>query len=410
MKKYKYISLLALLLALVTGACSKENFGDETSGKGQLSFKQFLVSIADGSGDKAPSRQASVDDVVVDIINSEGVTVQSYRYAEMPSVVELPVGTYHAVAHLGANPDGEFEAPYYKGESDDFTIRKDDITSVETIVCHLANVKVTIIYSEDLKAAMSADAKVNVVVGSKGNLDFVRDEPRSGYFAYVEGSNTLAATFEGAVNGTQETSSKVYTDVAPGTHYRISYTLHKPGSDPSAGGNIVPGLMVDAQVELVDINWNYDDDDDDRPGGGDRPGEGDDPNPTDDPVVTINDPLSFDQVNTVTPESQVMIQVDSEKGITLFQVDIISDTLNEEVLTGVGLTTHLDLVNPGQFEEGISSLGLPVNVGGQHHVDFNISSFMPLLAIYGDNTHQFRLTVSSGGTPVVRTLKLHMVP
>ncbi len=402
------------MAVLGLGSCSKENgFEPDEKAMGSLSTTRLMLSISNDELKKSASYKRTVElaDFVIDIMK-DGQVVRSYRYAEMPGVIELPEGTYTAKAHLGNNPDAAWEEPYYEGTSESFTIVKDKITEAQTIVCKMANVRVTIIFSEELKEHMADDAKVNVVMGDDATLSFAKTETRSGYFAYLEGSNTLAATFDGSVDGVHETSSRVHTDVAPGTHYRITYKLHSPGTDPNASGNIVPGLTVDATVEVVDLNYNIDPGDGDRPGVGDRPG-GDKPNPPEPgngPKVTITEGLSFESVNEVNSSSTVVINVESETGITAFTVDIISSTLTSEVLADVHLSDHLDLVNPGSLEEGISSLGLPVNVGGQKSVVFNISSFMPLLAIYGDNSHKFILKVADSSGEVTKVLQLHMNP
>lgn len=409
------IYLLALLALVGLAGCKEGGFEPEPeTGTGKLSTARLMLSISNEELRKSASWTRSVElaDFVVDILQ-DGKTVRTYRYADMPGVIELPIGTYTAKAHLGENPKAEWEAPYYAGESEPFTIAKDQITEAQTIVCKLANVRVTIIYSEDLLKHMADDAKVNVVMGDDATLSFAKTETRSGYFAYLEGSNTLAATFDGLVDGVKETAAKVYTDVAPGTHYRITYTLHTPGTDPNASGNIVPGVTVDAKVEIVDMNINVDPGDDDRPGGGDRPGNGDTPDPPKPgagPVVTISEGMSFESVNEVTPTSTVVVNITSETGITAFTVDIVSSTLTPEVLTGVNLSDHLDLVTPGDLEAGIAGLGLPVNVGGQKEVNFDISSFMSLLAIYGDNSHKFILKVSDASGSVTKVLQLHMNP
>lgn len=409
------IYLLALLALVGLAGCKEGGFEPEPeTGVGKLSTARLMLSISNEELRKSASWTRSVElaDFVVDILK-DGETVRTYRYADMPGVIELPVGTYTAKAHLGENPEADWEAPYYAGESEPFAIVKDRITEAQTIVCKLANVRVTIVYTEELLKHMADDAKVNVVMGDDATLSFAKTETRSGYFAYLEGSNTLAATFDGDVDGVHETSSRVHTDVAPGTHYRITYTLHTPGSDPNASGNIVPGLTVDAKVEVVDMKINVDPGDDDRPGGGDRPGNGDNPDPPKPgagPTVTINEGMSFEAVNEVNSSSTVVINITSETGITAFTVDIVSSTLTPEVLSGVQLSDHLDLVNPGSLEEGIAGLGLPVNVGGQKSVEFNISSFMPLLAIYGDNSHKFILKVSDSSGSVTKVLQLHMNP
>lgn len=407
--------LLALVAAAGLWSCKEDPFnngGDD--GVGRLSTARLMLNISNSELQKSASTTRAVElaDFVIDIMQGNTV-VRSYRYADMPGVIELPAGTYTAKAHLGDNPQADWENPYYEGSSEPFTIVKDEITEARTIECRLANVRVTIIYSDELKEHMADDAKVNVVMGDAANLDFAKTETRSGYFAYLEGSNTLAATFDGMVDGVRETSSRVHTDVAPGTHYRITYTLHKPGSDPNASGNIVPGVTVDARVEVVDIKINIDPGDDDRPGDGDRPGQGDKPDPPhpgNGPEVTINEGLSFEAVNEVNPNSTVVVNIESETGVTEFTVDIVSFTLTKEVLESVQLSDHLDLVNPGPLQEGLASLGLPVNVGGQKSIEFNISSFMPLLASYGDNSHKFILKVSDAGGETTKVLQLHMNP
>lgn len=403
---------------LLVASCGKEEpFDVSSDAKGTVSFQKLMVTV-DGSEIQKSSTRAGVDvqNFTVQILK-DGVVEESYLYSEMPSVMELPVGNYTARAFVGDSEGVGFDAPYYNGTTD-FTIKENDITDVNTIECKLSNVKVTIIYGDDLKAAMADDAKVTVLVGENSTLDFTKSETRSGYFGYVENSSTMVATFSGAVDGVNETNSRVYTDVAPGTHYRITYTLHKPGSDPEASGAIVAGLKVDARVEVVDVNYNYDIEDGDRPTddgrpneGGEQGGGGTDPGETTTgPTVTARTPISLDVLNEVTSSSTVIVDVTSETGITTFQVDIISDTLTPEVLTQVGLSSHLDLVNPGSLEAGIASLGLPVNVGGSKAVTFDVSSFMPLLAIYGDASHQFKLTVGDASGTTVSTLQLHMNP
>lgn len=411
-KKITAYLLMMIAAAGVTG-CKEEPFAPE-NGNGKLSTTRLMLNISNSEIRKSLSGTRSVElaDFIVDIMK-DGEVVKSYRYAEMPGVIELPVGSYVAKAHLGTNAKAAWEEPYYEGQSQTFLIKKDEITEAQTIECKMANVRVTILYSDELKALMSDDAKVNVVMGDDATLSFAKTETRSGYFAYLEGSNTLVATFEGLVDGVQETASRVYTDVAPGTHYRITYNVHQPGSDPNASGNIVPGITVDASVEIVDMNINIDPGDGDRPGGGDRPGEGDKPEPPQPgsgPTVTITEGMSFETVNEVNSSSTVVINIASETGITAFTVDIVSSTLTPEVLADVHLSDHLDLVNPGALEEGISGLGLPVNVGGAKNVEFNISSFMPLLAIYGDNSHKFILNVEDASGKVTKVLQLHMNP
>lgn len=384
---------------------------------GTLSLGKMMVTIANNQQNKEATRAVSVENFTIDIVQG-GEIVKSWRYADMPSVVELPVGDYTAKAHLGVPEVAAFDAPYYEGE-ESFSIRRDEITEVKTIECGLANVRVTILFDDALKAKMGSDCKVNVVMGSEGSLDFtVADENHSGYFAYVEGSNTLVATFSGTVNGAAESSQKLYTDVAPGNHYRITYRLHTPGPDPNAQGTCNPGVIVDAYVEVIDMYHNVSDDPD-RPNGGDRPG-GEDPNNPDDPQkeapvlkAVINDAeVSWDGLHDVNPRSTVKVYITSKTGITGFKVKIISDALTPEELEGFGLSQTLDLVNPGACRDGLVSLQLPIEdqvrgKGVDEPLVFDISRFMAMLVTFGEMEHDFELQVTDANGTTTRTLKLN---
>jgi hypothetical protein len=397
-------------------SCGKESPFD-TEAKGTLSLAKLMVTL-DGTEIQRTSTRADVDvnDFTIQLFK-DAEMVESYKYGEMPSVIELPVGDYTVRAVLGDEKGVGFDAPYYAG-SESFSIREDDITEVSTIECKLSNVKVTVVFTDELKAAMGDDAKVSVVVGEDETLDFVKSETRSGYFGYLEGSTTMVATFTGMVDGVQETNSRLYTDVAPGTHYRITYTLHTPGVNPNASGDITVGLKVEAHVEVVDVNYSYTIDDPDRPTDDSRPNEGTDPDTPDNPGSTSGPsiiaraPISFDILNEVTPESSVILDVTSETGITGFTVDIVSDTLTPSELESVQLSSHLDLVNPGDLETKIKNLGLPVNVAGEKSLTFDISAFMPVLALLSSDPaeHSFVLTVTDAGGTTTRTLKLRMNP
>ena len=78
-------------------------------------------------------------------------------------------------------------------------------------------------------------------------------------------------------------------------------------------------------------------------------------------------------------------------GLTGLTVDIDSPTLTPDELAGLGLSSHLDLVNPGNLKAPIESLGFPTegNVLNQPKVTFNISDFMPMLGLLGAGTHNF---------------------
>lgn len=418
MKTYLNI-FLTLAIALLAASCSKEDpFHDGATGK--VNTRSLTVELANEENTRAATVDVA-DFTVQFFLQGEAAPKATYRYGEMPEVVELPVGTYTARAFYGENLPAAWDAPYYEGNTlSSFEVRADQITMVaDPIVCKLSNVKVTVYFSDELTAQMSADSKVSVKVGEHGTeLDFTKaDEGREAYFAYVADSPTLAATFSGEVQGFQTTETKVYDDVKAGNFYKITFTLHEPELEP---GDVSLNLHVDASVEVEDINRPIGDDDqilvdDMRPkeDPGDEPGPGPD-DPKTAPTLDAVAPISFDGVNDVNSSSQVVINCKSTapEGFATFKVTILSEQLTPDELQTVGLSNVLDLVNPGDMWGQLDRLGLMPDhvksVGGMKDVKFDISSFMAMLAALGEGTHQFVFEVGDAYGTTTKTLTLRV--
>ena len=416
MKHFISISLLAGAVALLP-SCSKESvFGGEENGlTGSLSTKSLLLEFHNEEK-LVRSTDINVADFQVDIIADGAETpLYSYRYAELPEVVTLPVGSYHAVASYGDNATAAFEAPYYTG-STDFDIRAGEITdNLGTITCRFSNVRVTVIFDPVLASLMSGDSRVEVSAGTS-TLSFTKDdETRSGYFPYLEGSTTLAATFSGTVEGAETIETKLYQDVAPGNHYRITFKMHTIGEDDF--GDINGSLVVDATVTVDDLNFDFDVEDkflvDDRdpsieepvnPGpGGDDPVV---PTPSSDgPTIKPEGDVTLDGPNDVNALQSCVLTITSEAagGITAFDVYIISEQLNADELAGVGLSDHLDLVNPGDMDVALRGLNLPSGIGGEKEVTFDITTFLMILP---EGEHKFRMVVTDADGTKEATLIL----
>lgn len=429
LNKYIYLTLSAMV---ALASCSKEDpfVGGSDDAEGKVLKSALTVSVPNAEGVVVASRPAltraaapSADEFTVDFIkNGETVPTVSYLFSEMPEVVTLPVGAYTAVARYGANLPQAWEAPYYTGDTK-FLVVADKITSdVEPINAKLSNVRVSIVFDSSLAANMSDDSKVTVKVGESGSLEFkASDIDRSGYFAYVENSNSLTATFSGDVEGLPVVESKVYDTVAPGSHYRITFRMHDAGEDEP--GSINSGLSVDASVEIVDMNVTLDAEDDEILEDDLRPTEGEPVVPPVDPGKKVPEAfalepagdyagftkLDLSKVNEVTDNLYCAWKVvsEAEGGFTKFDVKIISDTLTPEELEGVGLQQDLDLINPGEFEEALAGLGFPVKVGGRNEVEFDITGFLSLMSILGEANHEFRLTVSDANGTSVISVRLH---
>lgn len=447
MKRIKY-TYLTLAIAAAFASCSSEQpFTEERlDGEGRLLTSAIAVELKSEEKLVRATAAPDVNDFTVEFLNTGNLDtpVVSYRYGEMPEVVTLPVGDYIARAYFGGEygADGStaaFSAPYYKGESVQFSIEENKITdNIGTVVCSLANVKVTILFDENLVKVMSEDSKVTVNVGEKGSLSFTKNTDESGYFHYDEGSNTISAIFSGIVDGDETTESKSHSNVQPGNHYRITFKLHSV--DPNEPGEITPGapgneIKIDATVQLEDLTGEginvgdpSDDDiymEDDRyPSEGDPEPGPDDPgnnpdnpdNPGEGPTVTAEAPINLDEWNDVVEDIKCVLNVHSDTGVSGFSVEIDSPKLTNDVLTGVGLSSKFDLITcltaeGKDVEEGLIGLNLPVKtqVKDQNDIKFDITDFMPLLGIYGAAEHKFILTVSDAGGKTVIVLKLRTI-
>lgn len=417
MKKYINIALVAAALA-VAGGCDKENpFGGETADNGFLSREALELELKN----EEHVMRADAPDVYqskVEIVNASGEVTREYRYADMPEIVTLPVGEYRVRATYGDNPVAAWDSPYYYGEST-FSIVADKITTdVDPVVCRLANVKVTITFDSSLAAMMGDDAKVTVKAGEKGSLDYtLADQNRAGFFAYDEGSS-LTATFSGTIEGYYVSETKAYDVVQVGTHYNITFKMRSLSG--GSAGTIKPGgVVLDATVTEEDVTGDIDptlppQENDMRPVEGQEPGPENPPvNPGDEIEKLIRiegEGFDISQEQQIENLETTVIVIDTEKPITGFTVDIISNTLTPEELEGVGLGDHLDLVNPGEFEEAITGLFFReegyIKVPGEKHVKFILTEFMPLLTVLGEGHHEFKLTVTTDDGTRTVSLKL----
>lgn len=431
-------SCLYILLSLITlvVSCDKESPFEpkQETGHGQIMKSALGIDLRDE--EMTQTRAASdidLDDFKITFTKVGASTPSGiYRYGEMPEIVTLEKGSYTVRAEYGDDVEADWNSPYYAGESDTFTINPDEITDdIGDIVCRLQNVKVTIDFAPILTEQMSDDSAVEVRVSGSGTADdskylrFSKNDQiagNAGYFRHVEGVS-LVATFRGMVEGLQTVQTKSYAQVQKGYHYKITFKLNTQSGE--SRGDVTGALAVDATVTVTDVERNVDVEDDvilddnERPREEDPekpdPGTPDTPTVWDGPSVTVDKPLQVPAMETLKPENGVITidcahtipldKIDDEEithvllnfkslaGFDEFYADIDSPNLTPDELAGVGLSDHLDLVQPESesLAGALQGLGLPVYIGGEHIVAFDISRFMGLLAVFGENEHTFRI-------------------
>ena len=234
-----------------------------------------------------------------------------------------------------------------------------------------------------------------------------------GYFRSDKESNLLIATFSGTIDGYEEVNRIQVDNVKAGEWRKIHYDIKRPEPGSETGG-VTPSVTLDASCQIIDHLGNVTIDEevivDPNPiDPGTKPDPGPDPEPTDAPKIT-SATVKLGTPVPVTEGLQVIVDITSsdKNGLTGLVVDIDSPTLTPDELAGMGLASHLDLVNPGDLKTAIEGLGFPTgsNVLNQSKVTFDISNFMPLLGLLGAGTHNFIIKATDAQGTTTETLIL----
>ena len=185
-------------------------------------------------------------------------------------------------------------------------------------------------------------------------------------------------------------------NVKAGDWRKIHYDIKRPEPGSETGG-VTPSVTLDASCETIDHEGNVTIEEEIIPDPnpvdpGTDPDPDPEPTPGEAPQIT-SETIQLGTPVTITEGLKVVVDITSSDpaGLTGLTVDIDSPTLTPEELSGMGLSAHLDLVNPGNLKEPIEGLGFPTegNVLNQAKVTFDISEFMPLLGLLGAGTHNF---------------------
>lgn len=412
MKKKLYILSMLCLALVCLVACDRETLDYGTQQPEVDNRPEGKVSIAGlqvGVTTTPFVKSASVDlaPFIIRIFDKDhgNKLVKEWAYSEMPEIFTLKIGNYSIAAYSHEQLPAEFDRPFYYGVRE-FTVKENDLTTIETLKCILRSIKVSIVFDEKLANLLEADVQTTVRVGD-GELIYEKDEARSGHFlASADAGNLLESAFSGSIDGEKINYKKAFSNVKAGEHRIIRFSLADFGEENPEGGNGSINIAIDADCEIVDqdeiVNPGEDVIPEEKPDPTPDPDPEPEPDPSEDmPTVTgrgfdINHPLSIPE----SGEIDVVVDIAAPKGIANLFVEIDSETLTEDILVSVGLAKTFDLAHPGALQEGLSGLGFPTGdqVIGKTDLVFDISQFIPLLGIYGAGTHHFKITVVDQAT------------
>lgn len=436
----KIFSAIAIGSCILGAVSCTDNWEPNLDGKkGTLNMEALdvdvsevekVISVDTGTASHAPKGRA--DEAAYDINNfvvkvtdkTTGAQAALWSYSNTPEIATFDPGDYtleiysHEIENVA-----EWERPYFY-VSQDFSIEENKITHIEeTLVAKLANSAVSVRFDDELLKYAGDDIKVTVVANDGGRLEYTTAETRKGYFHILEGSTTIVVTFTGTVNGYRESVTLPASNLEAGQHRIYTFKVKVNGNvTPDETGSIVPGsgIEIDASVTDEDVDGNITMDEDyetvrpeDRPGY-EQPLEPDQPDqpgtdPSDaaatfnpSPDLDLNGVNNFNEFgdgSDLAPGTKkASMTIECPAGVAHIVVDIDSPYLTEEFLSGVQMSTHFDLAEPGDLEDALRGFNLPVKdeVIGKTSVDFDITNLVPLLGIGAEpsDTHNFIITVT----------------
>lgn len=184
------------------------------------------------------------------LLSSSGDTVKTYDdYLEdvKGEKILLPVGSYQVLVSSSQTAGAAWEAPFYAGKTEEpLEIKSGEITNA-TVTCKITNTKVTVSYSDKLKATFIDYC--DTVSTESGTLIYARDEYRAGYF--VSEGDLTARLYLKNKDGNEFTLQRVIRDIKPQYHYNLIYQLSNEGDgDEEAGADFDISVSDEDPTEI----------------------------------------------------------------------------------------------------------------------------------------------------------------
>lgn len=413
------LSFLGMALLLLV-SCGREdmNWNTQPEGTGQVNLSSMNLSVNLASSEviarssREQNNQIQLQNYIVGIYKIEKdateTIVKEWKYAEMPEVFSLPVGSYIARAHAPKVADAQFDMPYCEGEQS-FSIVKDEVTELQPIVCTLKSIMVSIKYEQQLKDIMTG-GNVSVKCNEQ-SIVFGKDEIRSAYFQSDNSeNNTVDANLKCSLiddpSGLEDEweSDKSFTGLKAGDHLIITYEMGDANGNPSEGGIAGVGIKVIASYQIIrldgTVNTGKEPGIDDFPEGGGGPDLGD-PTIVGDHFDLAN-PITIGKDVTVENPLEILIKLAAPNKIKSLVVTITSTSAAFQGAVNAMFNGAFDLANPSDdIIENLTNLGLPMKeqVYNQTDVDFDVTKFTPLLndpLFVGEHTFKIALTDQKG--------------
>lgn len=462
------VYILLILPFLFSCEMKKDLFGEkdtddgnsplvENAGLLDLEIKADKEAPIPGTkGDADEDGSLNPDDFQIQIIDSLGETVKWYETFALlkeDGDLLLPAGLYTVRASLGTNPNAAFDSPYYSGDTTCLISTK-EVSKVVTR-CSLRNKKVTFEVTDEFRMQFADDYTI-VADNGVGVLTVSSADMKS---LYLKDTGVLRFSVYATVRDVQQVhtySCDLSADTLIRNHNNVYVKLGtlpvnpeepeeptdpeepelpvdpEEPTEPEEPEN--PDVSVSAPVIKVDVSLiekDYvievpsdfiDSNKPDIPGdGGDGGDSGDSGDGGDDKPTVDNKPaIKGDGFNMDVPVQLTKDNADSKKvrimiatpgKLASLQVTISSSTgVLEPLLDGLKLGKSFDMCNPtADQRKALEDLGLAIPKKGLTSTVFDISSFMPLIAILDAGDYKFTIKATDEAKQSVsKTLTVHL--
>lgn len=250
--KLKKIFLYSATMLLLVSCANEDKQG--SSGYGainvQVSADYKVVPVTRSTAESASTiENPDVSEFALKLISSDGSFSRAWdSLADFDPATKIPVGAYTMSAFYGDIDTEGFEKPFYLGETP-VAVRDRENSSVE-INCTLANVKVTVEYSDAFKKYF-ADYSTTIHSSGGKDIKFSKTETRA---AYVKPGKITIQTYLKKQNGIESTfEPAAIPNAAARQHYKIKLDI----SDNNAGEaqlNISFDETTETQPIKIDIS------------------------------------------------------------------------------------------------------------------------------------------------------------
>lgn len=225
----KIYSILSLLFLGMMIACTQE---DDTALKSDTGYLRLAVSTVSSTTTKTGvPENYNPKQLYVEILDAAGKVVEStddFSTDWTGKQFELKAGTYTIKASSNGF-DGsvaDFDIPYYAGETTVTVVKDKEVTA--SVVCKLANVKVTVNFDSSFsKAFKSAEASVSSFLEGVSPLSFTMGVEKGA--AYFPEGNLVATIRVVNFDGGAFVQRDTIKNVKANDHYILNYQVKLEG-------------------------------------------------------------------------------------------------------------------------------------------------------------------------------------